>query len=98
MSFTFIVFIINLHLGEKTEASFSSSPHIYFHCKLIHIYIYKISIYCDFCDYMGVGSTPVKTVPIKMNTGAVLLRSKGIHPGALDLGTENSLCFCAFHS
>lgn len=45
-------------------------------------------------------SHPIKTVPIKMNKGAVSLRmsSKRIHPGALDLGTENSRCFCAFHS
>lgn len=49
------------------------------------------------CTY--VNSPPLKIVRVKKDMKAVQLRtsSRGIHPAALDLGAENSLCFCAFH-
>ena len=47
---------------------------------------------------MYVHSPALEIVPIRMDTGAVQLKtsSKGIYLGALDLGIENSLWFCAF--
>lgn len=87
-------------MEKKIEASLSYFflfSHIYFHCVL------KISIFFFYlCAYVivNVASPPLKIAPIKIDTGAVQLRasSKGIHPGLLDLGIENSLWFCAFHS
>lgn len=45
--------------------------------------------------YRDGGSPSLKSVPVKIDTGAVQLRrsSKGIHLGVLDLGTENLFAF-----